>query len=162
MKFLEKLNISKESKIYVIGIIAMIIVLFLVTAVVFLALISDKLDVVMTQSAGITYTYFIQVMDRILAILTVFVVFPLTIIQFSSKTKSKVDDTVSFSAIIVLIVMIATFFGGEYHFFQKYKDGKLSQSKMFCNQSAEIRTFNAILKKQGEDIPLMCTDESSK
>lgn len=162
MKFLDKLNISNESKIYLTGIITAVIVLFLVTAVVFLALISDKLDIVMTQSAGITYTYFIQVMDRILAILTVFVVFPLTIIQFSPKTKSKVDETVSFSAVIILIAMIATFFGGEYHFFQKYKDGKLSQSKMFCNQSAEIRTFNAILKKQGEDIPLMCVDENSK
>jgi hypothetical protein len=56
MKFLEKLNPNSETKIYVTGIIAILIALFIVTAVIFLYIISTKLSIIMSQSAKESFT----------------------------------------------------------------------------------------------------------
>lgn len=144
MKLLDNLN--PQSKTYITGIIFSIIALFIVTAVAFLFLISDKLDVVMTQAAGITYTYFIQIADRILALLIVFVIFPLTIYQLLSKNKSKIDNLISIFSILLMTLLIGIFWGGQYHFLQKYRDGELKGSKMFAVPTIETKIFDKIIK----------------
>lgn len=156
MKFLEKININSESKTYITGAIFFVITLFLLTAVVFLVLISDKLDIVMTQPAGETYTYFIAIMDRILAVLSVCMMIPLTIYQIASKQKSKIDHTVSYIAGCLLVVIAAAFIGGEVYYFKKYNAGELSYSKMFCKPTVETKIFDSILQKQNKHSPKMC------
>ena len=64
MKFLGKLNPNEESKLYVTGTIFTIVALFILTGVVFLLLIANKLDIVMSQPADETYTYFISILSR--------------------------------------------------------------------------------------------------
>lgn len=156
MKFLEKINLNSESKIYLSGTIISIITLFIVTAVVFLLLVANKLNIVMSQPAGETYTYFISITDRILAVLTIFVMLPLTVYQLLSKSHSKIDETISFVAVILLLVLFITFFGGEYYYMKKYQNGELSYSKMFCNPTIETKIFDQIIIKKGETPPVMC------
>lgn len=144
MKILDNLN--SQSKTSITGIIFSIIALFIVTAVAFLFLISDKLDIVMTQAAGITYTYFIQIADRILALLIIFVILPLTIYQLLSKNKSKIDKSISIFSILLLVLFVGIFFGGQYHFLQKYLDGELKGSKMFAAPTIETKIFDKIIK----------------
>lgn len=144
MKILDNLNL--QSKTYITGMFFIIITLFILTAVIFLFLISDKLDIVMTQPAGITYTYFIQITDRILALLIVFAILPITVYQLFSKNKSKVDTSLSIFSIILLIGLIGVFFCGQYHFMQKYRDGELNGSKMFSAPTIETKIFDKIIK----------------
>ncbi len=162
MKILDKINMNSESKAYITGVICSIVTLFIVTAVIFLFLIANRLDTVMTQPAGETYTYFMVIMDRILILLIVFGLLPLTTYQIYSKAKSKIDGIISVIASILLIASTVTFFGGEFHYMEKYKTGKLSYSKMFCNPTIETKIFDKILTKQGEEIPKMCLDRTAK
>lgn len=162
MKFLEKINVNSESKAYIAGTIFTIAALFLITAVIFLVLIANKLDIVMTQAAGDTYTYFISIMYRILAVLSVIIIIPLTIYQLKSKNKSKIDETVSITASILVLALIVTFFGGEYYYLKKYKDGELSYSKMFCNPTIETRIFDRIIEHEQGIPPTMCLPPNKK
>lgn|SRR5574344_2879778 len=153
MKFLEKFN--SESKTYVLGMIITIISLFVVTAVVFLALVSNELDIVMTQPAGDTYTYFMAVMDRILAI-SLFVVIPLTVYLLKSKNKSRLDKIISLFSGIILLALIITFFGNQYFYMKKYQNGDLSHSKMFCQPTVETKIFDQIIIWKNGVPPTMC------
>ncbi len=156
MKFLEKINVNSESKTYISGTIFFVIALFVITAVIFLALISDKLDLIMTQPAGETYTYFISIMDRILAILTLCVMLPLTIYQNIAQQKSKFDKSISIISLLFLLFLVISFFSGEYYYLKKYQDGELSYSKMFCKPTVETKIFDSILKQKGLVPPEMC------
>lgn len=156
MKFLEKINVNSESKTYISGAIFFIIALFVVTAVTFLALISDKLDIVMTQPARETYTYFISIMDRILAILTLCVMLPLTIYQNTAQQKSKMDKSISVISLLFLLFLVMSFFSGEYYYLKKYQNGELSYSKMFCKPTIETKIFDNIIKQKGLIPPEMC------
>ena len=162
MKFLEKLNPNEESKIYVTGTIFTIVALFVLTGVVFLSLIANRLDIVMSQPADETYTYFIMVMDRLLGILTLFVIIPLTIYQFLSKNKQEIDKTISIVASVIVLTFIVGFFGGQHYYFKKYADGELQYSKLFCKQTAETKFFDKILEKQGKFPPQMCQPRPKK
>ena len=162
MKFLEKLSPNEESKIYVTGTIFTIVALFVLTGVVFLSLIANRLDIVMSQPADETYTYFIMVMDRLLGILTLFVIIPLTIYQFLSKNKQEIDKTISIVASVIVLTFIVGFFGGQHYYFKKYADGELQYSKLFCKQTAETKFFDKILEKQGKFAPSMCLTRPKK
>ena len=162
MKFLEKLAPNEASRFYITGIILSVVALFIMTGVVFLMLVANKLNIIMSQPAGDTYTYFMVVMDRILAVLTVFVVIPMTIFQISAKNKFKIDETVSFIAVGILIAFICTFLSGEYFFFKKYSEGKLNNSKMFCGDMIEKKIFNQIIISRGSTPPQTCVIPSDK
>lgn len=162
MKILEKINISSASKLYIIGMIYAVVALFVALAVIFLYIIADKLTIVMNQPAGVTYTYFVAFVDRILAILTLFVILPLTCYQVFAKAISKTDKTVSVVGIIVLLAIAFVWGGGEYHFLKKYQDGDLSSSKMFCNPTIEAKIFDRIIEHNGGTIPQMCQLDKSK
>lgn len=156
MKFLEKFNINSESKSYIFGLIFSVVALFVVTGVIFLGLVANRLDIIMTQPAKETYTYFIALMDRILAILTIFAIIPITCYQVFSKSKSKIDKGVTLVASIILIAIIITFFGGEYYYLKKYQSGELSYSGMFCQPTVETKVFDKIIIHKGKQPPVMC------
>lgn len=156
MKILEKINISSASKLYIIGMIYAVVALFVALAVVFLYIIADKLPIVMNQPAGVTYTYFVAFIDRILAILILFVFLPLTCYQLFAKVVSKTDRTISLAGVIVLLVTGFIFAGGEYHFLKKYQSGDLNSSKMFCNSTVETKIFDRIITSGGGTPPQMC------
>lgn len=158
MKFIENINVNSESKIYLSGILFSVIALFIITGIVFLVLIAGKLDIVMTQPADETYTYFIMIMDRIIFLLSILVIIPLTIYQITAKNKSQIDTTVSISAITIILLLLVAFFGGEYYYLKKYKTGDLSYSKMFCSQTIETKIFDSIITGNGETPPLMCKE----
>lgn len=162
MKFLNKININTESKMYITGTIFAIISLFLVTSVIFLFLTADKLPIIMSQPARETYTYFISIMDRIMAVLIVFIIIPLSIYQLRSKNKSKPDRITSVFSICILIIMILCFACGENYYFQKYSNGELSSSKMFCSPTIETKVFDKIIKHNKEIPPAMCTERIQK
>ena len=153
-------NLNTKSRIYLIGMAVCIITLFLLTAVVFLWVTADKLDIVFSQKPGITYTYFISIMDRILAILGIFVILPLTLYQIIEKNKSAQDRIISgFSILVILISMGILIFlkakGEKLFFFRSYKEGELSHSVMFCSQP-EFEIFNKILTENKQEIPQTC------
>ena len=139
-------KINSESKIYLTGIIITVIALFIITAVIFLFMISNKVDIVMTQSASITYTYFIKIADRILAVLLIFAILPITIYQLLSKNKTNTDKTISLIATFLLVIFTSIFFYGEYYFMKKYSTGELNTSKMFSTPSIETKIFDKIIK----------------
>ena len=156
MKFLEKLNPNEESKFYVTGTIFTIIALFVLTGVVFLSLIANRLDIVMSQPASETYTYFIMIMDRFLGFLTILVIIPLSIYQFLSKDKQEIDKTISFVAIGIILIFVIGYFGGQHYYFKKYSEGELQYSKLFCKPSFETKIFDKMIEKQGKFPPQMC------
>lgn len=162
MKFLEKININSESKIYLTGAIFSVIALFLVTGIIFLVLIAGKLDIVMTQPADETYTYFIMIMDRIIAFITIFIILPLTCYQIFAKNKSQVDTTVSMISVGIVLILLVAFFGGEYYFLKKYRTGDLNYSKMFCSKTIETRVFDRIITTQGDTPPVTCQTRPEK
>lgn len=155
MKFINDLNPNEASRFYIVGIIVAVVALFLITGVVFLMLVANKFNIIMSQPAGDTYTYFIAIMDRILAILAVFVVLPLTLYQICSKNKSKIDNIISLVALLILFAFVGVFFSGEYFFFKKYSEGKLNNSKLFCEKMIEMKVFNRILIMQNVQLPKM-------
>lgn len=156
MKFLEKLNPNSNSKLYIMGMIFTVVALFILTGVVFLLLIANKLDIVMSQPAGETYTYFISIMDRICGLLIIFVIFPITVYQIATKNKLEIDKTISIVAILILLVFITAFFGGENYYFKKYTDGELKYSKLFCEPTIETKIFDKLIAKNGNFPPQMC------
>ena len=162
MKFLGKLNPNEESKLYVTGTIFTIVALFILTGVVFLLLIANKLDIVMSQPADETYTYFISIMDKILGILTLLVILPLSIYQFLSKNKQEIDKTISFVAIGIILIFVVGFFGGQHYYFKKYAEGELQYSKLFCKSSFETKMFDKVIEKQGKFPPQMCQPRPKK
>lgn len=156
MKFLDKFNLNSESKIYLSGVIFSVIALFLITGIVFLILFAAKLNIVMTQPADETFSYFLLIMDRIIAILTILAILPLTIYQIFSKNKSQLDTVVSMSGLIIFIIILSAFLGGEKYVMQKYTSGDLNYSKMFCSKTIETKTFDYIITKQGQTPPITC------
>ena len=162
MKFLEKLNPNEESKFYVTGTIFTIVALFVLTGVVFLLLIANKLDIVMSQPADETYTYFISIMDKILGILTLLVILPLSIYQFFSKNKQDIDKTISFVAVGIILIFVVGFLGGQHYYFKKYAEGELQYSKLFCKSSFETKMFDKVIEKQGKFPPQMCQPRPKK
>lgn len=162
MKFLEKLNPNSNSKLYITGTFFTVVALFILTGVVFLLLIANKLDIVMSQPAVETYTYFISIMDRICGILTILVIFPITVYQIMSKNKFEVDKTISIVAIAILLGFIIAFFGGENYYFKKYADGELKYSKLFCKPTIETKIFDKLITKNGNFLPQMCQDRPKK
>ena len=162
MKFLEKLNPNEESKIYATGTIFTVVALFVLTGVVFLSLIANRLDIVMSQPADETYTYFIMIMDRLLGLLTLLVIIPLTIYQLFSKNKQEIDKTITLIASIIVLTFIVGFFGGQHYYFKKYSNGELQYSKLFCTQTVETKIFDYILEKQGKFAPQMCLPRPQK
>lgn len=162
MKFFNKININTASKMYITGTIFAILVLFLVTAVIFLFLTADKLPVIMSQPAKETYTYFISIMDRIMAVLIVFIIIPLSIYQLWAKNKSKPDRITSVCSICIFIIMILCLVSGENYYFQKYRNGELSSSKMFCSPTIETKVFDKIIEHNKEIPPAMCEERIQK
>lgn len=158
MKIIDKLNINQESRIYLTGASFTIIAMFIVMAVLFLWIISNNLNIIMTQPGDETYTYFISIMDRVLAFTTILIIIPLSIYQIFAKNKSQVDRTVSLTAFILIFVLCIIFFGGEYFYFNKYSEGELSYSKMFCTPTIETKTFDKIILKNSAQIPQMCVE----
>jgi len=144
MKFLDKLDIKQETKTYIAGVIFFIITLFILLSVSFILLATDKLDVLFSQRAEVVCTYFISIMDRILFVMMVLWLLPVTIMQLAAKNKSKTDKITSINAIIILIVLISVFVGGEYHFYKIYKSGGLSNSKLFSRPTVEMKIFDKI------------------
>jgi len=158
MKFLDKLNLSLESRIYVIGTIFISIAMFIVMAVLFLVIIANNLNIIMSQPAGETYAYIIFVMYRIFAFVIIFGIIPFSIYQFSTKNKSKTDKTISIIASFVLTVVLFIFIGGEFYCFNKYSSGGLSYSKLFCKPTLETKLFDKYLIKTGAPIPELCQE----
>lgn len=162
MKFLEKLNPNEASKVYVTGTIFSIVALFVLTGVIFLLLIANKLDIVMTQPADETYTYFIAVMDRIIGLIGVFVILPLTLNQLFSKNKQEIDKTISAVASVIILLLLVAFLGGQHYYFKKYSEGEIQYSKLFCNQSFERKIFDKVIEKGGKFPPQMCQPRPKK
>ncbi len=156
MKFINKLNPNEASKIYIMGTIFTIVALFVLTGIVFLSLIANRLDIVMSQPASETYTYFIMIMDRLLGCLTLLVILPLTIYQIHSKNKQDIDRTISIIAYAIIFTFTIGFLGGENYYFKKYSDKELQYSKLFCRPTAETKIFDKIIIKRGEVPPQMC------
>ena len=65
-------------------------------------------------------TYFIKIADRILAVLLIFAILPITIYQLLSKNKTNTDKTISLIATFLLVIFTSIFFYGEYYFMKKY------------------------------------------
>ncbi len=147
MKFLENLQITEASKIYLTGVIFSIIALFVITAVVFLWLFFDKINIIMSQPSNETYAYFLLIMGRILALITVFMIIPLGIYQIISKNKSKTDVIISALAGAILTIFIFVFFGGQMYVYQKYSSGELSNSKLFENPILETRIYDSFMNR---------------
>ena len=162
MKFLEKLNPNEESKIYATGTIFTVVALFVLTGVVFLSLIANRLDIVMSQPADETYTYFIMIMDRLLGLLTLLVIIPLTLYQLFSKNKQEIDKTITLIASIIVLTFIVGFFSGQHYYFKKYSNGELQYSKLFCKQTFETKMFDKVIEKQGKFPPKMCQPRPKK
>jgi hypothetical protein len=146
MKFLEKLNPNNESKVYITGVISTVVTLFVVTAVVFLYILSTKLSIIMSQSAKESFTYFVAIMDRILAFVTLFGFLPLSFYQIFSKNKNKFDKIISLFSVILLVALFGVFIGGECHYFQKYKMGDLNNSQLFPTKTFEMTIFDKFIK----------------
>jgi hypothetical protein len=144
MKIFDKLNLNIETKTYLSGIIFGLIGLFIICAVIFLFILATKLDIVMTTPADETYTYFIAMVDRVLALITLCGILPLTLYQLFSKGKNKTDMMISVVGIVILLAMVTAFFGGEIYFYNKYKNGELNNAKIFNTQTVEMQIFDKI------------------
>ncbi len=145
MKFLDDINLNQASKVCISGIIYTVVVMFVLMAVVFLWILATKLPIVMSQPSGETYTYFVSIMDRILLFVIVFAIVPIIGYQVFSKDKSNADTIVSLVSVVVAVVMIVVFAGGEMYYFKKYSNGELSYSQMFCSETIETKIFNTIV-----------------
>ncbi len=156
MKFLQNMKINAESKMYITETIFNICALFIISAVCFLVMVTKNIDYVMAQNAKITYNYFILIMDRILAIISVVGIIPSTIYQIVSKNKSHIDKIISLWAILVIFVILLILSAGQYNIYKAYKNGDLNNSKMFCSQKIEYEIYNSILRQQNEKIPNIC------
>ncbi len=140
---------NPESKTYINVLIFTVIALFIISGATFLILTANKLDIIMRQPPGETYTYFMMIMDRIIALLTVVVIVPISVYQWLSHNKNTVDKITSAASVLIIAAFLGTFFSGELHFYEKYKDGELNKSVMFCKPSVETKIFDKILIKNG-------------
>jgi len=143
---MKKFNLSTASKTYLTGIFVTVLTLFIISGVIFLLLISNKLDIVMNSKPSDTYTYFIMIMDRILFILTFCAVLPLSIYLWFSKEKTSVDKIICGLSFFIILTFIISFFGGEMRFYNKYTKGELVNSKLFTQQTIEMKFFDKYIK----------------
>ena len=144
MKFLN--SISNESKIYIYGIIFSILGVLVISSVIFMFLIANRLDTVVSQNTKITYTYFIFIMNRILLLITTFFIIPLSVYQYKFR-RTKADKITGLFSILLILISICTIFLGEYNFFHTYKNGELQNSPMFSKPTLETKIFDRILAK---------------
>lgn len=146
---MKKINLNPASSTYVTGIILAVVTVFILSGVIFLLLVSNRLDIVMSSPSAVTYTYFMMIMDRIIAGVFVLWVLPLTIYQWSAAAKSadktRADKAVSLISVLVLLIAGVIFLSGEMHFFEKYKEGQLYGTGLFAAPTIETRIFNRIL-----------------
>lgn len=155
MKFLEKLNPNAQSKFYVTGTIFGFAALFILTGVVFLLLVANKLDIVMSQPVDETFTYFISIMDKIIGVLILVLFLPLSIFQIFSKNKQEIDKTISIIAGVLVLFLFCAFFYGQHYFYKKYASGDLQYSKLFCAPTIETKLFDKLIEKSGNFPPKM-------
>ena len=144
MKFLEKLDIKQETKTYIAGVIFFVITLFILSSVSFIWIATDKLDILFSQKAEVVCTYFASIMDRILFVMIILWLLPITIMQFAAKNKSKTDKITLLEAVLILIALLTIFAGGEYHFYKIYKSGELTNSELFSKPTLEMKIFDKI------------------
>lgn len=147
MRILENLQITEESKIYLSGVIFSILALFIITAVVFLWLFFDKINIIMNQPSNETYAYFLLIVGRILAVITVLMIIPLGIYQIFSKQKSKTDTIISVVAAVLPVIFILVFLGEQIYVYQKYSSGELSKSKLFENKMIETSIYDKLINR---------------
>ena len=156
MQFFKNYTLSEKSKLYLVVVIFSVVALCVFTAVTFLWILATKLDVIMTQKAGITYTYFLLIMDRILALWFILIFIPFFVYQLCSKGKNKSDKFISFSSVLVFFIFVIILFSGYYHYFKSYKNNELSNSDLFCKQRVEYVIFDKIIKFSGNRPVKMC------
>ena len=143
---MKKINFNSASSAYMTGILITVVAIFIISGVVFLALLANKLDTAMSSPSAITYTYFMMIMDRVILFAFIFAVLPLSFYQwFSKDTKLSTDKTVSLISVFVIFAFILTFISGELHFLDKYKEGKLENSKLFSSHQIEMQIFDKML-----------------
>lgn len=145
---MKKIDINSASATYISGMILAVVTIFILSGVIFLLLVSNRLDIVMSSPSAVTYTYFMMIMDRILLFAFLFGVLPLSIYQWvsvsKSETKTHADKGVTALSIIILLVYIIVFISGELHFLDKYKDGSLFDSGLFKFPTVETQIFDKI------------------
>lgn len=152
MEFSGKLKLNSKSKLYLTGFGICVLVLFIIVALVFWAVIKNY----GSQSPQETYSYFLMMVDRWLFILILLGFLPLSVYQWTIKNKSAGDTVVSIAAGILLAGVLIVFCSGQSYFMQKYKSGELSHSEIFCKPSVETFVFDTIIRFQGETPPAMC------
>jgi len=145
---MKKIDISSASAAYISGMILAAVTIFILSGVIFLLLIANRLDIVMSSPSAVTYTYFMMIMDRILLFGFLFWVLPVSIYQWTSVAKSEnkthADKGVTALSIIILLVYIVIFISGELHFLDKYKDGSLFDAGLFNLPTVETQIFDKI------------------
>jgi len=146
------MKISEKSKLYLWGFWILILTLFVIVAIVFWSIVHNYGN----QSPQETYSYFLMLVDRWLFFLIVFGFLPLTVFQWTTKDKTTGDWFVGVFSGIMLCLVFLVFFSGESYFMQKYNEGELSSSNMFCKSTIETRVFDTILRFQGSTPPVMC------
>lgn len=143
---MKKINFNSATSVYITGILITVAAIFIISGVFFLVLLANKLDTVMSSPSAITYTYFIMIMDRVILFAFIFAILPLSFYQWCTKdSKSPSDKLVSTISIFVIFAFIFTFISGELHFLDKYKEGKLENSKLFSTHQIEMQIFDKML-----------------
>ena len=104
---MKKINFNSASSAYITGILITVVAIFIISGVVFLTLLANKLDTVMSSPSAITYTYFMMIMDRVILFAFIFAVLPLSFYQwFSKDTKLSTDKAVSLISVFVIFAFI--------------------------------------------------------
>lgn len=143
---MKKIEFNSATSAYLTGILITIVAIFIISGVFFLVLLANKLDTVMSSPSAITYTYFMMIMDRVILFAFIFAVLPLSFYQwFSKDSKLGTDKIVSVVSVFVIFAFILTFVSGELHFLDKYKEGKLENSKLFSSHQIEMQIFDQML-----------------
>jgi len=143
---MKKISLNSASKIYINGIIASVITIFIVTGVVFLLVVSNKLDIVMNSEPGVTYTYFVMIMDRIIALAIILAVLPLSIYQWISKDKTARDRVVCAISVIIFALCCMVLICGEMRFYDKYQSGGLNGTQLFSEPVIEMKIMDSFYK----------------
>jgi len=135
---------NSASKLYINGITAAIITLLIITGIVFLLVLANRLDIVMNSKPAITYTYFVMIMDRIIAFVFILSVIPLSVFQWFSKDKMPADKIISGFSVLLILVFCSVLLFGECHFYDKYKNGELDGAVLFASPVFEMKIFDRI------------------